>query len=67
MRGSTVKKINKFVDMLILNTPEGELDKTREQLVSEMKVHWQTKGKAGRKFVDKVIDGSFFNENINKK
>ena len=62
MRGATLKKIDRFVDTLIINTKPEELTKTREELIKEMRLHWKTQGKAGQKFVSRVIDGSFFTE-----
>lgn len=56
MRGSTVKKINKFVDLLIANTPKDQITKTRSQLVDEVKKFWYKDPKA-RKFVHKVVNG----------
>jgi len=58
MRGSTVKKLSKFADVLIANSTEQERkDKPKHQVVNELKVHWKTKGKTGRKFIDDVLSG----------
>lgn len=58
MRGSTSKLIRKFAQHLIDNTPEAERgNKTYDQMVDEIKVHWRTKGKIGQKFIHKVLNG----------
>ncbi len=58
MRGSTKKKIEKFVDELIKNTSETERkQKTKEQLIEEVKILWMKQGKKAQKFVDKVVKG----------
>lgn len=59
MRGKTVKKIRKFVDILLLNTKEGEVTKTRDELIRDAKKNWRTKGEAGKKFVNLVVMGEF--------
>jgi len=56
MRGSTVKKIKKFVQILIENTPPEERNKTPEQMFEEVKLFWGQDPKT-RKFVDKVVKG----------
>lgn len=56
MRGSTVKKIKKFVQILIENTPPSERTKTPEQMFEEVKGFWGQDAKA-RKFIDKVVKG----------
>jgi hypothetical protein len=59
MRGTTVKKINAFVDQLIINTPEDQLTKTRDELIRDVKVQWKKSGPLGQKFINSVVDGSF--------
>jgi hypothetical protein len=58
MRGSTVKKINDFVDKLIAQTPPEEIDKSREQMITEVKRMWKT-GKNPQTFIKKVLKGDF--------
>jgi len=58
MRGSTKKKIEKFVDNLILNSTDEERNgKSKDQLINEVKVFWIKKGKEGQQFIDKVVKG----------
>lgn len=57
-----LKKIEKFVDILILNTPPEELNKSRDMLIEEVKLQLRKTGKDGLIFIDKVISGEFFNE-----
>ncbi|NCP97679.1 hypothetical protein GW796_05490 [archaeon] len=63
MRNKTVKKLNAFVDLLIINTPPKELNKSRETLLKEIKTLWKSQGKNGKIFIDKVVNGEFFIEN----
>lgn len=56
MRGKTAKRLKKFVDILIENTPQDQLDKSKEQLLNEVKEFWY-KDPNSRKFIDKVVGG----------
>jgi hypothetical protein len=56
MRGTTVKKLGKFADLLILNTRKDDPNpKTKPQLMKELKVHWKTQGKNGQKFIREAL------------
>lgn len=57
MRGSTIKKIKEFVDILIENTPPEQRNKSREQMINEVKSFWNQDPKA-RKFVHDVVNGN---------
>jgi len=58
MRGSTKKKIESFVDELIRNSSEEErANKSKEQLMKEVKILWMTKGSVGKDFISKVVNG----------
>ena len=54
MRGKTVKKINKFVDILINNTPEEERIKSRSEMIKEVRKFWRG-NKEKQKFVNIVV------------
>lgn len=56
MRGKSLKKIKKFVDELIANTPPEQIVKTREQMIEEVKVFWKKSGEA-KEFVDLIVSG----------
>lgn len=56
MRGTTVKKIKRFVQILIANTPQEQRTKTPEQMFEEVKSFWGQDPKV-RKFVNLVVDG----------
>jgi hypothetical protein len=56
MRGTTVKNLNRFVDILILNTPPDQLSKNRDELIKEVKHFWY-KSPQAKKFIHKVISG----------
>jgi hypothetical protein len=58
MRGTTVKRINKFVKHLIDNT-SGDLGKTRKQLIGEVKILWKSEGKKGQTFIKDTLAGKF--------
>ena len=58
MRGSTVKKINAFVDKLIAETPPDQIDKSREQMIENVKHMWKT-GIKPKEFIKKVLNGTF--------
>jgi len=53
MRGSTIKKISKFVDILIKNTPPEEQIKSRPEMINEVKLFW--KDKKAQKFVNDIV------------
>lgn len=63
MRGTTVKKLNKFVEMIIADTPPAELTKSVEEthkaLLNSVKREWHKNGPVGKKFVNKVVNGEF--------
>lgn len=59
MRGTTVKKIRRFVKCLIANAGENEISKTPAQLYKESKKNWYRHGKAGQKFINLVVTGQF--------
>ena len=60
MRGSTYKKLRKFAQMLIDNTTQEDLKgKDKHQIVNELKVHWNTKGKPGQSFIRKALKNGF--------
>lgn len=59
MRRKSQMKIEKFVDLLILNTPKKELTKTRDELIKEVKLHWRKQGKTGQQFINKALKGDF--------
>lgn len=54
MRGKSVKKIKKFVDHLIANTPAAELTKSKEEMVEEVKEFWK-RNNTTKEFIDKVL------------
>lgn len=59
MRGKTVKKLKKFVRILIENTPEEErTNKSERKLYKDMKSLWYSEGKRGRKFIEFVNSGN---------
>lgn len=58
MRGTTAKRLRKFAQYLIDNTTE-QIDKTKSQLVKELKVHWKTQGKVGQRFIRETLAGKF--------
>lgn len=57
MRGTTVKNIRRFVDIIIANTPEEERSgKTKRQMVNEVKRFWVGNPEK-KKFVRMVLNG----------
>ena len=56
MRGKTVKKINKFVNDLIAQTPEEQRTKTKEQMIKEVKGFWKNSQNA-KKFINHTLKG----------
>jgi glyceraldehyde-3-phosphate dehydrogenase/erythrose-4-phosphate dehydrogenase len=57
MRGTTVKNIRRFVDIIISNTPEEERSgKTKRQMVNEVKKFWVGNPEK-QKFVKLVLNG----------
>lgn len=59
MRGVTIKRLRKFAEYLITNTPENKQNKTKNQMVKELKIHWKTQGKIGQKFIRETLAGKF--------
>lgn len=55
MRGKTVKKLRKFVKIVVENSQNAENPRV---LLRRMKREWQRGGKVGRDFVDAVISGN---------
>ena len=66
MRGKTVKKINKFVDILINNTPEEERIKSRSEMIKEVRKFWRG-NKEKQKFVNLVVAGEDISYTVEKK
>lgn len=65
MRGKTCKKLKKFVNILIENTPEDErTNQSHRQLYQSMKKLWYSEGKRGRKFIDFVNSGNLTVKNL---
>jgi hypothetical protein len=56
MNGKTVKKINRFVDILIANTPEDQQHKTRDEMIAEVREFWGSP--VAQKFVNKIVNES---------
>lgn len=56
MRGTTVKKINKFIDILMENTPKDQPTKSKKQMFKDVKAMWY-KNPQARKFVNQVVKG----------
>lgn len=61
MRGKTAKKLRKFVQLLVLNTPKDKQTKSSKQLFKETKILWYQK-KGAKQFVNKVVSGELFAE-----
>jgi hypothetical protein len=59
MRGVTCKRLRKFAEYLINNTPENQINKSKNQMVDELKIHWKTQGKVGQKFIRDTLAGKF--------
>lgn len=63
MRGTTAKRLRKFAQYLIDNTPADQrANKDRHQMTNELKVHWRTKGKRGQEFIRQCLSGDFVTE-----
>lgn len=56
MNGKTVKKINKFVDIIIANTPEDQRTKSRDEMITEVRQFWGSS--KAQKFVNKIVNES---------
>ena len=58
MRGKSVKLINKFINVVRANSTEEErANKSKPQMLKEVKKLWQTNGNKGKEFIHKVAEG----------
>ena len=57
MRGATKKRIDKFIDILIANTPPEQITKSRTEMVEEVKKYWKSKDKQKQEFIHHILTG----------